>query len=119
MICSICRSKIDYDITFENLFKLNHICGICSKQLIANYVVIPLDYGYICKYYYFLTENKYLDNFERRIGKEIYRIIKENKRSLVFFLNEDTIPDFLVYPFYSDIVLISIVYEDLSYYFED
>jgi len=119
MRCKMCHKKMYYDISIKDLFVFNFVCHDCAKLLKPKLVTIPIDNGHLLYYYYFLLEEEYDEKIERKIYPVIMDMLYKRKRKMYFFLDDDFLLYFKYLNFNEDIYLISIVYEDLSYYLEN
>ena len=118
MKCRICHKPINININFESFFNFNFVCRECYKILKPKVSIIPIDYGHLIKYYYFLVDEEYEERLDILLGKAIYKIINNNKKTTVLFIDDTLIPFLKYINFNENITLISIKYEPLELYLE-
>lgn len=118
MRCSICKTEIKYELHIKDLFIFDFICCNCKKVIKEKKIIIPIDDGYIIEYIYFLDEKEYDDNICYKIYPKILEILKRYKNKIILFLDDDALSMIPYLRFRQNIVLISIKYIDISYYYE-
>ncbi|MBP5343388.1 hypothetical protein J6Y73_05630 [bacterium] len=119
MRCLICEKPIFYDISFKDLFSFRFICSKCLSITKEKTLIIPINHGHILKYKYFLDDEYYSQEIEKILYTKLIKILKENKKDLILFIDDDTLPFIKYLEFGIDITLISITYNDLEYLLED
>ena len=114
MRCILCYKTFDYALGFKDLGYFNFICKECKNLIEPKLVIAPIDHGYLIFYYYFLLNDEYENNLNKRINKTIIDIINQNKKMTIMFLDDENIKYLKYINFCQNILLISTVYQDLS-----
>ncbi len=114
MKCKICNKNIFYNLRFKDLFEFNFVCSKCRELINPKLSIIPLDYGYYIKYYYFILDDEYLDEIEYKIYPKIFEIFKKEKDSIILLLEESELYILKFLNFRQNIVLIKEVYSYLE-----